>query len=65
MNLIVNGQRLEADAADLAALLHELDYSDRLVATAINGEFVPKDERAGTHLNEGDKIEILAPMKGG
>ncbi len=65
MNLIVNGQQLEAEAADLAALIAELDYAGRLVATALNGEFVPKGERQETVLSDGDRIEILAPMKGG
>ncbi|OXT02514.1 thiamine biosynthesis protein ThiS [Notoacmeibacter marinus] len=65
MKLIVNGQAREAQASDLAALLAEMDYADRLVATALNGEFVPKDERKSAALADGDRIEILAPMKGG
>ncbi|MCP1200228.1 sulfur carrier protein ThiS [Notoacmeibacter sp. MSK16QG-6] len=65
MYLTVNGKALDAHAGNLAALLDELDYADRLVATALNGEFVPKDERDAAMLSEGDKVEILAPMKGG
>ncbi|RLQ88774.1 sulfur carrier protein ThiS [Notoacmeibacter ruber] len=65
MKLIVNGQQHEAASQNLDALLTELDYAGRLVATALNGDFVPKDERAATPLADGDKIEILAPMKGG
>lgn len=65
MKLIVNGRELETHAGNVAALLDSLDYGERLVATARNGEFVPKDERGATALSDGDRVEIVAPMKGG
>lgn len=65
MKLTVNGQSLESAAPTLDALLRELDYGDALVATALNGDFVPAGQRASAHIRDNDRIEILAPMKGG
>lgn len=65
MKLIVNGQMLESEAATLAALLSELGYEEAAVATALNSDFVAKGARAETAVRDGDRIEILAPMKGG
>jgi len=61
----VNGNELEVQAATLAALLDELDYGDRTVATALNQEFVRATLRAATALHEGDAVEILVPRQGG
>jgi sulfur carrier protein len=65
VTLIVNGEPREVAAASLAEALQALDYGDAKVATALNGEFVPARARAATPLNEGDRIEILAPKQGG
>jgi sulfur carrier protein len=35
------------------------------VATALNGDFVPRDKRAATQIGNGDKVEIVAPRQGG
>ena len=65
MKLIVNGETRDASAGTLAALLKELDYQGDWLATAHNGEVVPARERSRCELAEGDRIEILSPMKGG
>lgn len=65
MRLIVNGESLEVTAATLATLLAELDYAGGWLATALNGEVVPARERPACRLNDGDRVEILSPMKGG
>ncbi len=65
MRLIVNGVEREVAAATLAGVLQALDYSDAVVATALNGEFVPARARAATRLNDGDRIEIVSPRQGG
>ncbi|GAA2832171.1 sulfur carrier protein [Aminobacter aminovorans] len=65
MKLTVNGENQEVAADTLAALLAELDYEGGWLATALNGEVVPARERDGCALTDGDRIEILAPMKGG
>ncbi|MGE0700430.1 MAG: sulfur carrier protein ThiS [Hyphomicrobiaceae bacterium] len=63
--LVVNGEVSELTAVTLAALLEELGYGGRKVATALNGEFVPERERAATRLSAGDAVEIVAPRQGG
>ena len=53
------------DVATLAQVLTLLAYEESIVATALNGEFVPRDAREYTLLKTGDKIEIVAPLQGG
>jgi sulfur carrier protein len=65
MKIIVNGAWRDTGAADLAAALKELGYADSVVATAVNGEFVPAGSRPSARLADGDRLEILAPMQGG
>jgi len=65
MKILVNGAWRNTGAADLAAALQEFGYGGTVVATALNGEFVPVGARAVTRLAEGDSIEVLAPMQGG
>ena len=65
MKLIINGEQKDIEASTLAALLTALDYEGDWLATAINGDLVPRAERAQTALNDGDRIEILAPKQGG
>jgi sulfur carrier protein len=65
MKFIVNGETRDVSAVTLGALLRELDYQGNWLATALNGEVVPAKERSGCQLSEGDRIEILSPMKGG
>lgn len=65
MKLIVNGDAHDLAASDLAQALEMLDYGDAVVATALNGAFVPARARAATALNDGDRIEIVAPRQGG
>jgi len=65
LTLVVNGEPAEIAAADLAGALIVLGFEDAIVATALNGNFVPARKRAATRLNEGDRIEIVAPRQGG
>lgn len=65
MKLIVNGDAREVEARDLAAVLSELDLNDAVVATAVNGDFVPAVARARHALADGDRVEIVSPRQGG
>jgi sulfur carrier protein len=65
MRIQVNGEAHDVAAATLAALLHELDYEDRAVATALNQNFVRRQDRSSTKIKEGDVVEILVPRQGG
>ncbi|WP_167646434.1 sulfur carrier protein ThiS [Mameliella alba] len=65
MQVDLNGARIETDAACLATLLEDRGFDPASVATAVNGNFVPRPMRAQTALAEGDKIEVVSPMQGG
>jgi sulfur carrier protein len=65
MRIIVNGVEHELAAQTLAAALKALDYENAIVATALNGHFVPARKREEIKLAEGDRIEIVAPRQGG
>jgi sulfur carrier protein len=65
MHITVNGENKEIVAANLAEALIALDYADAIVATALNGEFVPARKRGAVALRDGDRIEIVAPRQGG
>ena len=63
--VLVNGERTETGAASLGELVAQLGFSEDQVATARNGDFVPRSARAATRLAADDKIEIVAPRQGG
>lgn len=65
MRIMHNGETAEISGNTLEAALLELGYGDAVVATALNGAFVPAPKRAETELQPGDSIEVLAPMQGG
>lgn len=65
MTITVNGEICAETAATLDQLLVRLGFGDVLVATAVNGTFVPKGQRTETRLADGDAVEIVAPMQGG
>ena len=65
MKIIVNGEALENSAVTLAALLDGLGKSEAKVATSVNETFVPKAQRASLTLQDGDRVEIVAPRQGG
>jgi sulfur carrier protein len=65
MKLVVNGEDRDVEAMTLAAALAALEFEDATVATALNGEFVPKRAREATPVRDGDRIEIVAPRQGG
>lgn len=65
MTLLLNGAPQEIAGRTLAEALAELGYAGRVVATAVNGDFVPARKRAEVILNDGDRIEVVAPMQGG
>ncbi len=65
MKIEVNGTAQELTAATVAEALSELGWGTARVATALNGEFLPKAARPTTPLRDGDRLEVLAPMQGG
>ena len=65
MRIEVNGEPREVAGETLAEALTELGWAEARVATALNGDFVPKGARTETVLRPGDRLEVLAPMQGG
>lgn len=64
-DLVVNGEACASAAATLGQLVRELGYGERRIATAVNGQFVAGSERDATPLEDGDRVEIVAPRQGG
>ena len=63
--IFVNGEEAETQAGTLAELVAERGFAEGQVATALNGDFVPRHARAATELAHGDRVEIVAPRQGG
>ena len=52
--------------ADLLTRLHQAQgLDDTAVATAVNGEFVPRSERGQHTLNDGDAVLCFTAITGG
>jgi sulfur carrier protein len=49
----------------LAALIESLGQEPQALATAVNGEFVPRDSRAQVQLKPGDQVFTFQPITGG
>lgn len=65
LTIQVNTEPRDVQAATLADALSELGFHSPAIATALNGEFVPRGAREATVLRNGDCLEVLAPMQGG
>lgn len=65
LTVTVNGEGRRLRATTLAEALHELGFEGRWLGTALNGDLVPRADRAAHPVREGDRIEILSPMQGG
>ena len=65
MNITINGLEEVVDCKTLEELLRVLEHAPDSVATAHNGVFVPLHERGDCVLEQGDKIDVIAPMSGG
>lgn len=65
MKITLNGVERDVSESGLDRVLRELGYHDSAIATAVNGQFIPKNQRLDIVLSEGDRIEVVAPMQGG
>jgi sulfur carrier protein len=65
MNILVNNEAREITGPSLAEALAELGLGGAVIGTAVNGDFAPARGRASLMLQEGDRLELLAPMRGG
>jgi sulfur carrier protein len=55
----------DASPDTLADLLAALNVAPDAVATAVNGQFVPRDRRAQHRLHTGDSVTTFQPIVGG
>lgn len=65
MQIFINGEAVNTKAEFLADLLLEHGFEGDWLATAVNSELVPAEERAFCALAQNDRIEVLSPMQGG
>lgn len=64
MRIELNGETITTTATTLAELIEERGFAAPSVATAVNGDFIPRGMR-DQQLTENSRIEILSPMQGG
>lgn len=60
-----NGKAVQTEVVTVADFLAEQQIDSANVATAVNGDFVPRTRYASTPLSASDKLEVLVPMQGG
>ena len=66
MLITINGEQKTCEAPlNIEDCLAQNGYTDMTVAVAHNGTFVPKGQYGQTVIEDGDDIEIVAPMQGG
>ncbi|MCY4744253.1 sulfur carrier protein ThiS [Pelomonas sp. UHG3] len=53
------------EGLSVAALLAEQGWAADAVATALNGCFVPRGQRAATLIRPGDELTLIQPITGG
>ncbi len=65
MMIFVNGEKITETFVTLYDVCCAMTLDAESVATAVNGDFVPKTLRQVTVLSDGDHIEIITPLEGG
>ena len=66
LEITVNGEaRTVPESATLADLVNALGQPPQALATAVNGEFVPRAVRASVQLHAGDAVFTFQPITGG
>jgi sulfur carrier protein len=66
MQITVNGKPREIEGEmSLPEFLRAHDINPRLVAVAINGDVIPKDEYAAALVRAGDALEVVRMVGGG
>ncbi len=66
INVSVNGERKElSKGLNIAEMIKALAYKTKGFAVAVNTTFVAIDSYDKVIINDGDTIDILAPVQGG
>lgn len=58
-------ERQIEDGTTLAALVESLGQTPAALATAVNGDFVPRAQRQTCRLQQGDVVTTFKPITGG
>jgi sulfur carrier protein len=61
----VNGEAHTTTATTLQDWVQSQDAAPESLATAVNGQFIPRTQRASTALRAGDHILTFQPITGG
>lgn len=61
----LNGEWKEIEVAQLSDALALWDYQNGKYAVAVNGEFVPRSQYSTLELQDGDTVDVVAPVGGG
>jgi sulfur carrier protein len=65
-HITVNGEPRAIEGHEtLADLIAALGQAPAALATAVNGEFVPRSARASVQLRDGDAVFTFQPITGG
>ncbi len=65
ITISLNGKRVSVSETRLKDMMISQGYHSSHMAVAINGTFVPKSAHETLQVNDGDEIDIVAPMQGG
>ena len=65
MNIQLNGLLIETNATTLEELLYEQNIDIKSIASAIDGQCIPRSKYNTQKNIENSKLEILSPMQGG
>ena len=66
MEIILNGEAFKiSENTNINALLSSHGHKDKMIAIAINGNFITKSSYETHIIKANDEIEIVAPMQGG
>ncbi len=62
----LNGQSITLDSGmSIGDLAKKFGYTGKEFAVAVNTEFVPRSHYSSRYVEQGDLVDILAPVSGG
>lgn len=65
VDIVLNGEPLALPRTTVAELLAARGLARKKVAVERNGEIVPRSVHASTHIESGDRLEIVVAVGGG
>lgn len=67
MKITLNNRTLEIQAEELTVqeLITSSNFTFKFLVTKINGKLIRKEDRAITHIKEGDSVDVIHLISGG